>query len=164
MPSQVRTLTLTDEQRSVLRSRVRARGESARVVKRTRVVLLAAEGVPGVEIAERVGRLHTAEDVVGGLQPAQGVDLVLLLQLVPRLDAADQLMHDLHDERINGWHQEPGASAGYRRRARKHRRAVMTLTPREARLPTHRTTAVYLRSPNCADRADVVLCPAAAPP
>ena len=55
MSNHVRTLTLTDQQRSVLQSRIRARGEAARVVERARVVLLASEGVPGVEIAERVG-------------------------------------------------------------------------------------------------------------
>ena len=55
MPNRVRTLTLTDQQRAVLQHRVRAKGEPARVVERARVVLLAADGLPGVEIAERVG-------------------------------------------------------------------------------------------------------------
>jgi len=38
----------------------------------------------GHEVPIRRCRLHSAEDVVGGLQPAQGVEVVLLLQLVPR--------------------------------------------------------------------------------
>jgi transposase len=53
--NRVRTLALSDEQRVALQRRVRLRGSPARVVERARIVLLAAEGVPGVEIAERVG-------------------------------------------------------------------------------------------------------------
>jgi len=55
MPNRVRTLTVTDEQRAELRRRVRAKGAPAREVERARIVLLAGEGVPGVEIADRVG-------------------------------------------------------------------------------------------------------------
>jgi transposase len=53
--NRVRTLLLTDDQRVVLLRQARAKGSPARVVERARIVLLAAEGVPGVEIAERVG-------------------------------------------------------------------------------------------------------------
>jgi len=76
MPNRVRTLTMTDEDRAVLRRRVRAKGEPARVVERARIVLLAADGVPGVEIADRVGcseptvirwRSRFAERGLGGL-------------------------------------------------------------------------------------------------
>src|SRR5215217_6352115 len=55
MPNRVRTLVLSDEQRRELRRRVRAKGSPARVVERARIVLLAADGLPGLEIAERVG-------------------------------------------------------------------------------------------------------------
>jgi len=55
MPNRVRTLTVTDEQRAELRRRVRAKGAPAREAERARIVLLAGEGVPGVEIADRVG-------------------------------------------------------------------------------------------------------------
>ncbi|MCA1694855.1 MAG: IS630 family transposase [Actinobacteria bacterium] len=55
MPNRVRTLVLTDQQRAALQHRAHAKGEPGRVVERARVVLLAADGVPGVEIAERVG-------------------------------------------------------------------------------------------------------------
>jgi transposase len=48
-------LTLTVQERSVLEVQSRAKGQPARVVERARIVLLAADGVPGVEIAERVG-------------------------------------------------------------------------------------------------------------
>jgi hypothetical protein len=51
----VRTLALTDEQRSALVRRVRSKGSPARMVERARIVLLAADGVPGLKIAERVG-------------------------------------------------------------------------------------------------------------
>jgi transposase len=55
MPNHVRALTLTDDQRDVLQRQARAKGSAARVVERARIVLLAADGVPGVEIADRVG-------------------------------------------------------------------------------------------------------------
>jgi transposase len=55
MANRVRTLLLADEQRAELQRRVRAKGLPAREVERARIVLLAADGVPGLEIAERVG-------------------------------------------------------------------------------------------------------------
>jgi transposase len=53
--NRVRTLALTDEQRVVLQRQVRSKGSPARAVERARIVLLAADGVSGVEIAARVG-------------------------------------------------------------------------------------------------------------
>jgi len=55
MANRVRTVVLTDDQRAALRRMVRANGSPARVVERARIVLLSAQGVPGVQIAERVG-------------------------------------------------------------------------------------------------------------
>jgi transposase len=55
MPNRVRTLALTTEQREVLQRQARAKGCPARLVERARIVLLAADGVGGVEIADRVG-------------------------------------------------------------------------------------------------------------
>ena len=55
MANRVRTLALTDEQRVVLLRRTRSKGSPARMVERARIVLLAADGLPGLEIAERVG-------------------------------------------------------------------------------------------------------------
>jgi transposase len=55
VPNRVRTLMLTEEQRLVLLRQVRSKGSPARVVERARIVLLAAEGRAGLEIAERVG-------------------------------------------------------------------------------------------------------------
>jgi hypothetical protein len=48
MPNRVRTLLLADDDRAVLLRRVRAKGAPAREVERARIVLLAADGVPGV--------------------------------------------------------------------------------------------------------------------
>ena len=81
--NRVRTLLLTDDQRAVLLRQVRRRGSPARVVERARIVLLAAEGLPGREIAERVGcseptvirwRSRFAEHGVAGLgdEPRSG--------------------------------------------------------------------------------------------
>jgi len=53
--NRVRTLLLSDEQRAALLRQARSKGSPARVVERARIVLLAADGVPGLEIAERVG-------------------------------------------------------------------------------------------------------------
>jgi transposase len=79
----VRTLTLTVQERSALEVQARAKGQPARVVERARIVLLAADGVPGLEIAERVGcseptvirwRSRFAEDGLAALvdQPRSG--------------------------------------------------------------------------------------------
>jgi transposase len=83
MPNRVRTLLLADDDRAVLLRRVRAKGAPAREVERARIVLLAADGVPGVQIAERVGcseptvirwRSRFAEDGLAGLvdEPRSG--------------------------------------------------------------------------------------------
>src|SRR5665648_856385 len=55
MPNRVRVLTVCDGDRAELARRVRAKGSPAREVERARIVLLAAEGVPGKQIAARVG-------------------------------------------------------------------------------------------------------------
>src|SRR5437764_1150408 len=51
----VRTVNVPDADRRELQRRARDRGAPARVVERARIVLLAAEGVPGQRIAELVG-------------------------------------------------------------------------------------------------------------
>src|SRR6266702_156818 len=79
MPNRVRILTLTDADRAKLERRARDRGAQARVAERARIVLLAAEGLTGPEIAGRVGcteptvikwRRQYAEDGLAGLQDA----------------------------------------------------------------------------------------------
>src|SRR5574342_885187 len=55
MAAHVRVVEVPDADRRGLERRVRDKGASARVVERARIVLLAAEGVPGKRIAAMVG-------------------------------------------------------------------------------------------------------------
>src|SRR3954465_3516306 len=55
MPAHVRTLDVSEADRQELQRRPRGRGAPARVGERARIVLLAADGVPGKEIAAIVG-------------------------------------------------------------------------------------------------------------
>jgi transposase len=55
MPNRVRVLTVPDADRAELVRRARDRGAAARVAERARIVLLAAEGLTGPQIAGRVG-------------------------------------------------------------------------------------------------------------
>jgi hypothetical protein len=55
MPAHVRTVEVPEADRRELERRVRDKGAPARVVERARIVLLAADGVPGKRIAARVG-------------------------------------------------------------------------------------------------------------
>jgi transposase len=55
MPNRVRLLTVPDGDRAELERRARSKGAPARVVERARIVLLAADGMTGAQIAERAG-------------------------------------------------------------------------------------------------------------
>src|SRR3954471_3845570 len=55
MAAHVRVVEVPDADRQLLERRVRDRGAPAREVERARIVLLAAEGVPGKQIAAIVG-------------------------------------------------------------------------------------------------------------
>src|SRR3954454_4809562 len=55
MAAHVRVVEVPDADRQLLERRVRDRGAPAREVERARIVLLAAEGVPGKQIAATVG-------------------------------------------------------------------------------------------------------------
>src|SRR5918992_2419381 len=77
MAAHVRTVVVPEADRRELQRRARAKGAPARVVERARIVLLSAEGVPGKEIAARVGcaeptvvtwRRRYAEDGLAGLE------------------------------------------------------------------------------------------------
>jgi transposase len=79
MPNRVRILTIPDSDRVKLERRARDRGAEARVAERARIVLLAAEGLTGPQIAERVGcteptvvkwRRQYAEGGLAGLEDA----------------------------------------------------------------------------------------------
>src|SRR5271169_870998 len=79
MPNRVRIVTVPDADRVKLERRARDRGGEARVAERARIVLLAAEGLTGPQIAERVGcteptvikwRRQYARDGLAGLEDA----------------------------------------------------------------------------------------------
>src|ERR671939_299962 len=55
MAAHVRTLNVPEPDRRELERRARDKDAPARVVERARIVLLAADGVPGQQIAEMVG-------------------------------------------------------------------------------------------------------------
>ncbi len=55
MANHTRVLTVSPHDAEVLRHQVRAKSSPARVVERSRIVLLAAEGLPAHAIAERIG-------------------------------------------------------------------------------------------------------------
>jgi len=55
MAAHVRTVVIPQADREELRRRARSKGAPARVVEQARIVLLAGEGVPGKQIAARVG-------------------------------------------------------------------------------------------------------------
>ena len=55
MPNRVRVLTVPDNDRAELERRARDRAAPARVAERARIVQLAADGLTGPQIAERVG-------------------------------------------------------------------------------------------------------------
>ena len=60
MPNRVRILTVPDSDRAELERRARSKGAPARVVERARIVLLAADGLTGPQIAG-AGGLHRAD-------------------------------------------------------------------------------------------------------
>ncbi len=79
MPNRVRVLIVPDGDREELERRARAKGAPARVVERARIVLLAAEGLTGPQIAGRAGcteptvvkwRRQYAEAGLAGLEDA----------------------------------------------------------------------------------------------
>ena len=55
MPAHVRTVEVPEADRRELERRVRDKGAPARVVERARIVLLAADEMPGTKIATMVG-------------------------------------------------------------------------------------------------------------
>ena len=55
MAARVRTVEIPEVARRELQRRARSKGAPARVVERARIALLAAEGVPGKQIAAMVG-------------------------------------------------------------------------------------------------------------
>src|SRR5215472_9756103 len=79
MPNRVRVLLVPGADRAELERRARSKGAPARVVERARIVLLAADGLTGAQIAERAGcteptvvkwRRQYAESGLAGLEDA----------------------------------------------------------------------------------------------
>jgi transposase len=79
IPNRVRVLTVSDADRVKLERRARDRAAPGRVAERARIVLLAADGLTGLQIADRVGcteptvikwRRQYAEDGLAGLADA----------------------------------------------------------------------------------------------
>src|SRR3954453_2461949 len=77
MAAHVRTVEVPEADRRELQRRARSKGAPARVVERARIVLLAADGMPGKQIAARVGcaeptvvtwRRRYAESGLAGLE------------------------------------------------------------------------------------------------
>src|SRR5579863_737940 len=101
MPNRVRILTVPDADRAKLERRVRDRGAPARTVERARIVLLAADGLTGAQIAERAGcteptvikwRRQYAEAGLAGLEDAPrpgGPKTVLTAEVVCQILARD---------------------------------------------------------------------------
>lgn len=109
MPNAVRTLLLADKERVALRRRVRAKGAPARDVERARIVLLAAAGVPGVQIAKQVGcseptvirwRSRFAEHGLAGLADE------------PRSGKPPTIAQEVRDEILSITWTEPPAELG----------------------------------------------------
>ncbi len=71
MAAHVRTVEIPEADRRELRRRAGAKGAPARVVERARIVLLAGEGVPGKQIAARVGCAEPTEVTCGAATPKQ---------------------------------------------------------------------------------------------
>jgi transposase len=100
MPNRVRILTVPDEDRAELERRARDRAAPARVAERARIVLLAADGLTGPQIAERAGcteptvvkwRRQYAESGLAGLADAPrpgGPKTVLTEQAIGEILAA----------------------------------------------------------------------------
>ena len=100
MPNRVRILTVPDADRAELERRARSKGAPARVVERARIVLLAADGLTGSQIAERAGcteptvvkwRRQYAEAGLAGLEDAPrpgGPKTVLTDEVVAEILAA----------------------------------------------------------------------------
>ena len=79
MANRVRVLAVPEADRAELERRARDRGAPARVAERARIVLLAADGLTGPQIAKRAGcteptvikwRRQYAEDGLAGLADA----------------------------------------------------------------------------------------------
>src|SRR5688572_28277311 len=109
MAAHVRTVVVSEADRRELERRARSKGAPAREVERARIVLLAAEGVPGKQIAAMVGcaeptvvtwRGRYADHGLGGLKD------------LPRPGKPAQLPEELRDRVLELTLTEPPTAFG----------------------------------------------------
>src|SRR5680860_798397 len=109
MPNRVRVLTVCDADRVELARRVRAKGSPAREVERARIVLLSAEGVPGKQIAARVG---CAEPTVVMWRSRFAARGLAGLADAPRSGKPATISQDVRDEILSITLTEPPVELG----------------------------------------------------
>ena len=94
MAAHVRTVDVSDADRRQLERRLRDKGAPAREVERARIVLLAAKGVPGRQIAAIVGCAEPTVVTWRGRYAARGL---AGLEDLPRPGKPAQLPEALRD-------------------------------------------------------------------
>src|SRR3712207_1064989 len=109
MAAHVRTVEVPDAERRELQRSVRDKGAPAREVERARVVLLAAEGVPGKQIAAIVG---CAEPTVVTWRRRYAESGLVGLEDLPRPGKPAQLPEALRDRVLELTLSEPPTSFG----------------------------------------------------
>src|SRR3954466_14368239 len=114
MAAQVRTGQLPEADRRELQRRVRDRGAPARLVERARIVLLAADGVPGQQIAEMVGCAEGTGVTWRGRSAERGL---AGLAALPRPGKPSPLPEALRDRVLQRTLTEPPTALGPTHRA-----------------------------------------------
>src|SRR3954470_19644731 len=109
MAAHVRTIQIPQPDRRELERRVRDKGAPARVVERARIVLLAAQGVPGTEIAALVGCAEGTVVTWRGRYAERGLPGLTDL---PRPGKPAQLPEALRDRVLELTLTEPPTSLG----------------------------------------------------
>src|ERR671920_751810 len=109
MAAHVRTVEVPDADRRQLQRRVRDKGAPAREVERARIVLLAAEGVPGKQIAAIVG---CAEPTVVTWRGPYAESGLAGLEDLPRPGKPAQLPEELRDRVLELTLTEPPTRFG----------------------------------------------------
>jgi transposase len=109
MPAHVRTVEVPEADRRELERRVRDKGAPARVVERARIVLLAADGVPGKKIAVIVG---CAEPTVVTWRGRYAEHGLAGLEDLPRPGKPAQLPEALRDRVLELTLTEPPTAFG----------------------------------------------------
>jgi transposase len=109
MAAHVRVVEVPDADRRELERRVRDKGAPAREVKRARIVLLAADGVPGKQIAAMVGCAEPTVVTWRGRYAERGL---IGLEDLPRQGKPAQLPEELRDRVLELTLTEPPIQYG----------------------------------------------------